>query len=257
MKAITKGEQPPRLVHYQEQNPDGTWEQFCGVKKRKLQVQEALRVDQGGICAYCEIDLRKKDQHGEADFRVEHFHPKSDKTTAHNWALDWDNLLACCHGGSRPDVTDAQARFEEIHALRTCDVPKADDNWDNDILNPSHLPTDVCLFTCSRTSGELSLSQQAQDDDRIDNQRAEQSLDRHNLNAVRLSKLRQAVLNKLNDELQQRVRQGMTIAQARADLARRHLRQDQDGNWPAFFSAIRSYLGREAELQLQSVGFLG
>lgn len=258
MKAIIKGEEPARLARYRQKNPAGTWEQFCTVKKRKAAVQQMLRVDQGGICAYCEIDLRERDQQGEADFRVEHFHPKSDKASGHNWALDWDNLLACCHGGSRPDVSEAKERFEEIHALRTCDVLKADHNWDTNVLNPLHLPADVCVFTCPRTSGgKLTLSQQAHDDDRIDNQRAQQTLDWHNLNAMRLSNLRAAVLNKLNDDLREKITEGMTIAKARADLARRHLRQDQDGNWPAFFSAIRSYLGREAELHLQSIGFFG
>lgn len=104
MKKVKKGLGPNSLHAYVELSPDGSWTNCRKNVSRKKDIQDALKYDQGGICAYCEIDLKELDVSSSnnvvPDFRVEHFHPKSDNSTAHNWNLDWNNLLACCNGGS-------------------------------------------------------------------------------------------------------------------------------------------------------------
>ena len=56
---------------------------------------------------------------------MEHFYPKSETDFAvHNYHLDWQNLLGVCHGGSQPNVEDAEERFSKRKIDRSCDVPK-------------------------------------------------------------------------------------------------------------------------------------
>ncbi|MGH9823323.1 MAG: hypothetical protein ACREDR_08740, partial [Blastocatellia bacterium] len=77
-------------------------------------IKHTLVGGQRCLCAYCEIriadgnddqtiDARKHEQ------RVEHFHPKSDLTGPVNWALEWSNIWAVCHGGSQRPAEGAPA----------------------------------------------------------------------------------------------------------------------------------------------------
>jgi hypothetical protein len=49
----------------------------------------------------------------------------------------------------------------------------------------------------------------------------------------------------------------MTIEAAREKVAKGLLRKDKQGNWPKFFSTIRSYLGSAAEQQLEALDYNG
>lgn len=66
MKNIVKGVEPAELAQYAASNPGNTWEQFTRKSPRRIAVQQRLLSDQGGICAYCEIDLRGSDAHAHA-----------------------------------------------------------------------------------------------------------------------------------------------------------------------------------------------
>ncbi len=255
MKNIVKGVEPQLLTNYRNRTPQNTWEQFKEGRSRRQKVKAALRTDQGGICAYCEIDLKERDSHGNADFRIEHFHPKSDRTSSHNWALDWQNLLGCCHGGSQRNVVDADERFTSPD--HSCDVPKADQLFDDVILNPLMIPASPCLFSIERTSGELKKNITNCEIAGVDAQRVGNTLLHLRLNADRLKKFRRRILNKLNQEMMQQTSSGVTIPEARVRLAKIHLRKNSNGNWPAFFSSIRAYLGKEAESHLRSIGYTG
>lgn len=134
MKRVLKGAEPPLLLAYRQKSPQNTWEQFCKSDARKNEIQQQLKADQGGLCAYCEINLLDAAGTDKADFRVEHFHPKSDTSSGMNWHLHWPNLLGCCHGGSRSDVVDASKRATTPD--HSCDVPKKDKNLTGVILNP-------------------------------------------------------------------------------------------------------------------------
>lgn len=99
MKRICKSDEREELeeltVHRQE-NPSGDWRTL---KNENRDLYEKIRSqcieDQGCLCGFCEIQLPDTPM----GRRVEHFHPKSDKSPDHNWALDWNNMLAVCLGG--------------------------------------------------------------------------------------------------------------------------------------------------------------
>ncbi len=260
MKNIIKGSEPSLLYTYRMNNSNGKWDSFSKgrttqIKQRRNQVQDQLKSDQSGICAYCEIDLKEKDASGIADFRVEHFHPKSDHSTAHNWHLDWQNLLGCCHGGSQSTVTDAANRFTSPD--NSCDVPKGKKNLDGIILNPLQLPPFPVFFKCERATGILSVNEANCHQAGINIQQAQNTLDELHLYANRLNSLRKAVLNQLNTQLQALIVAGKDIRAARLQLAQVYLRKNNQQHWPAFFSSIRSYLGSEAEQHLRNIGYVG
>lgn len=264
MKKIVKGVEPPKLLSYHQHFPANDWEQFRRNNRqngRYTEVKDHLITDQGGLCAYCEIDLKQAVQSGDKDdFRVEHFHPKSDNSSGHNWNLDWNNLLGCCHGGSERDVIDGTSTNRSSRYTspdHSCDVPKGGQNWDNIILNPLALPALPLLFEFARSNGAISTHQHNCTEANVDQQKAQNSIDYLRLDSPRLRRLRREALDTINLNLQSKIQSGMTLDEARSDIARRMLRKNAAGHWPAFFSAIRSYLGQAAEEQLDSIGYQG
>lgn len=258
MKNIIKGPEPSLLLQYRQCSPNNSWEHFQRARRkssRRHEVKNAITSDQGGICAYCEIDLKEADSNGNADFRVEHFHPKSDNSTSHNWHLDWQNLLGCCHGGSQHGVVDSAKRFSSPD--HSCDVPKGKKNLTGKILNPLQLPAFPPVFSCSRTTGELSVNEQNCQEHGISVAQANNTIIELRLDADRLTSFRSAVLNDLNERLQAYSRAGMDIGVARQHLAAALLNKNAKGHWPPFFTAIRSFLGRDAEQHLRNTGYSG
>lgn len=254
MKKTLKSVVPPKLNTYVTASPNNTWEQFKDKKGRLRAVQTALKIDQGGLCAYCEINMKEKDSTGDADFRVEHFHPKSDMTTSHNWHLDWQNLLAVCHGGSSKDVVEANTRFTALHS---CDVPKDDNIWDDLILNPLQIPANPCLFKFDRSTGAMTINEPQCTLAHIDPIKAQATINNLQLDGSRLRNLRKPAMDVLNAKLITLVNSGVPLVDARKALAATLLRKDARLNWPPFFSAIRHYLGSAAEQQLQAIGYNG
>jgi len=255
MKTILKGAEPEKLASYRHDNPQGSWANCKKNKKRHVEIRHRLLADQGGLCAYCEIDLLAKTELEEADFRVEHFHPKSDKNTGKNWGLDWGNLLACCHGGSQRNVVDAENRFSSPD--NSCDVPKRDKGLTGLILNPLQLPAFPNIFQYSRSTGKMTPHSVHCQAENINFTLAQKTIDKLRLNANRLNRLRKPVLDKQNDELRKMIAQGDSIESARERLAKAYLVKNSDDNWPKFFSALRSYLGTAAENQLEAVAYKG
>lgn len=255
MKNIVKGAEPLALVQYAAAHPHNSWEQFRKNKPRRNAVQQQLLVDQGGLCAYCEINLKPAIGNAKADLRVEHFHPKSDQTTGHNWHLDWQNLLAVCHGGSRPDIVDAAQRHTSPN--HSCDVPKEDNDWDAIILNPLQLSASPCLFRFDRSSGAMQVDPNNCLAATVDVAKAQATIDNLQLDSARLRNLRKPILDQLNQQLHNMVQAGLPLDEARQRLARATLTKSANQRWPAFFSAIRNYLGEAAEQQLQAVGYRG
>lgn len=255
MKKITKNSAPQVLIDYSINNPNATWDKFKKKRNRILPVQTQLKKDQGWLCVYCEIDLKAKNSEDEVDdFRVEHFHPKSDTSvTSDNWHLKWDNLFACCHGGSEKKVADASKRFEKEPIERTCDIPKEDAVLDDIILNPLELNAFPSVFKTDRASGKLQGNPDYKKE-HIAN--AKNTINSLNLNSIRLSRFRAEILNKINHELQNRLKSGAKIDEVLNELAQSQLLKRNE-QWPAFFSSIRSYLGIEAEKVLRENKFDG
>ncbi|RVU83712.1 TIGR02646 family protein [Leucothrix sargassi] len=255
MKRIVRGQEPQGLLQFRQRNPDKTWKQFKQFNKATLrELQTAIRSQQGGLCAYCEIDFCPPRSSGAPDSRIEHFHPKSDKKGGHNWHLDWSNLYGCCHGGTRPNVADAKSRYTSPD--HSCDVPKGDQNLDGLILDPVTIPAYPPLFDVAR-NGIISVNERNCYHADIEANLATGSITHLRLNAERLKRLRRAELNAINQMLGDLVAQGMSVKAAREKLAKGLLRKDKQGRWPKFFSSIRSYLGKAAERQLKAIGYSG
>lgn len=256
MKKVGKGVEPPKLLGYRGMHSTASWDQFLKRKSRKLQVRKQLLEDQGGLCAYCEIDLKPASCGGSVeDLRVEHFHPKSDLSTTRNWALDWQNLLACCHGGSQRNVVDAAKRFTSPDS--SCDIPKADNNWDSVIINPLQLPAFPCLFKYDRTTGGIGIDSSACHRTSICSVKVQDTIDKLCLDGDRLRRLRKPILDHVNHQIRSLVNSGCSVEDARSHIAKALLCKNSDNHWPAFFSAIRSYLGAEAEKQLLAITYDG
>ena len=163
MKRIFKNpEAPEALREFAEQYPDETWEHFRRANRRGYrEVKRQLLEDQHGLCAYCEINIKFADEEGEVDdFRVEHFYPKSETDFAvHNYHLDWQNLLGVCHGGSQPNVEDAEVRFSRRKIDRSCDVPKGGKPINERILNPLEIPADVRIYRYAAHTGRMIVDE--------------------------------------------------------------------------------------------------
>ena len=160
MKRVYKRQQEPELLKkYRYLHPDETWEHFRrGNRKGYRQVKQCILEDQHGLCAYCEISIKLAQHYSEVDdFRVEHFYPKgATEDGGHNYHLDWHNLLGVCHGGSQPDVPDADWRFSTAKSDRSCDVPKGGKEITDRILNPLQLPGSKRLFRYTEHNGRMS-----------------------------------------------------------------------------------------------------
>jgi uncharacterized protein (TIGR02646 family) len=262
MKACLKGTTPALLEQYQSENPIASWEQFKNECQQGYEdVQEQLQLDQGNLCCYCEIDTKQGLGIGKDDFRVEHFHPKpnADNNFGHNWALDWQNVLGCCHGRSEKYVADTDVRFVPEHTARHSDVLKANFDWDDEILNPLKIPAFPILFKANRKDGTLSVHEENCRDAGVSITKANNCLlpKKLNLNSARLNLLRKATLDALNEQIAAGLSGGLTIEGAILNLAKAELRKDNKEHWPRFFTTIRSYLGKTAEDHLKRINYTG
>ena len=140
-----KGDIPDVLRRFCRNNPEcRDWDSFRNNHHDSYKaLKDIIFVQQSYLCAYCECKI---DSDCSDDQRIEHFHPKSDTSTAHNWAFDWNNLLGVCLGGTR--------RQSDISPH--CDAAKDKDSnaLEKKILNPLTMP-DTCVFDLDRKNGYL------------------------------------------------------------------------------------------------------
>jgi uncharacterized protein (TIGR02646 family) len=261
MKTINKGVEPNRLGVFRAVNPDALWEKdnknidligetfrCCGARYQETQQQ--LRTEQGNLCAYCEQDLLSGTNGVVDDCRIEHFHPKSKRELGDpNWGLEWGNLLAVCCGGNQSKVVEHEQRFDTDRKNYSCDVPKDDKILDTIIFNPLNLPHHN-IWKFSRTTGQIDVNESACEVQGLDVEIARNTIEELNLNSPRLMRARKMIIEDLNSRITERMQRGQTIGQARSSLAASVLRKNRSGDWPSFFSAIRFYLGQQAEIVL-------
>jgi uncharacterized protein (TIGR02646 family) len=98
MRRISKGQEPSCLAdvrrevgRIEAESGSRSNDPWAEIKDCKLVLQQALRRDQGGLCAYCGGRL-------SAGMKVEHFAPRSEDP---DLILEWSNLLGCCSGKYR------------------------------------------------------------------------------------------------------------------------------------------------------------
>jgi len=91
----------------------------------------------------------------------------------------------------------------------------------------------------------------------VDEGKAAKTIEELQLDGSRLRRLRKAGLDRVNDQMSDLMRKGLTVEEARTHLSKGLLTKDVQGRWPAFFSALRDYLGEAADAQLISIGYHG
>lgn len=271
MKRVLKGNEPTSLTNYRKTEPQSSWQQmkddpFSGGKKAYLDCRENLIDGQGGLCAYCEIDIR---DNNPLKCRVEHFHPKSDITPGHNWALDWVNLLGVCAGGSYAYNSEPGHHLEPTDENLSCDAHKDRmiqsgkllDKCEGWILNPVQLVAFPSLFRLEISSGKLTADPTtcAASAPLPGNEHAtvealvEHTIAMLNLNCDRLNQARKIILWDIERNIKKQRDAGLSPQHGMMNLAQRYFRLQ----WQGFFTTIRFRLGDAAESRLAEIHFQG
>jgi len=259
MKKINKNSSVPlELEKYFNSNLNKNWENFkdeCQIGYKE--VLKEIKQNQGGVCCYCELTFH--DEKGiRDDFRVEHFHPKSDESNSEvNWNLIWTNLLGCCNGGSEEYILGG-IRFISNKKHRHSDILKGEKNWDDEILNPLKIPAFPPIFKVS-SKGMMSVLEDNCSNADIDISKAENCLDKTklNLNSPDLCGWREDVINNLEDEIKNLEELTENYEEAMLDTLDTYLSKDSDNNFHPFFSTIRSYFEEDAEDYLKETNYDG
>lgn len=269
MKRVAKGAEPAALQAYRQAQPQASWEAMRddalqGGAAAYADIRCQTHQDQGGLCAYCEIDIRQNDP---LKSRIEHFHPKSDRGAGVNWALAWDNMLAVCAGGSYRHGA-APHTLEPLAENLSCDAHKdrliqqgglaeACEGW---VLDPLRLPGwPGSLFRLNKFNGMLEANAVvcAGFDPWPGNQHADmQALVTFTIAALNLNceRLRQARLVVVRDIERQKKRQrdsGFDSRQGLDNLARKYLRR----RWPGFVTTVFLCLDGAAQRHLVAQGW--
>lgn len=271
MKRVLKPSEPPALTSYRSAVPDSTWQAMKSDTAFNGPVayndcRSQLIANQGGLCAYCEIDIR---DNAPLKCRVEHFHPKSDIAPAHNWALDWGNLLGVCAGGSYAHTSTPGHYLFPTNANLSCDAHKdqmiqsgkLSEQCDGWILNPAQLQASPTLFKLEMSTGKLqpNLGVCAISPPWPNNQHADlQALVQHtidmlNLNCDRLIQARRRIIWDIEHNKKKQRDAGHTPQQGMNNLVQYYLRQC----WPGFFTTIRLCLGATVEAHLTNIRYQG
>lgn len=260
MKGVFKGDEPLSLKKYRQEQPGSTWEQLrndalYGGRQAYTDIRTQTHADQGGLCAYCEIDIRRN---SPLTSSVEHFHPKSDNSPLNNWALIWVNMLAVCVGGSNrhgtqphtmePLVENLSCDAHKNHLIQKGTLPQACEGW---ILNPLLLSDGVRLFSVNKFNGELRANEAVCDaaNPWPNNQHADikalvnYTIQTLNLNCQRLCNARLVLIHDIERNKKKQRLAGCTSQQGLAVLARRYLAHP----WPGFFTTICWCLGAAAD----------
>jgi uncharacterized protein (TIGR02646 family) len=231
LKKITKTPPPNKLTKFLSLNPDSTWSDFYNYNKSidYNELKKLIFSDQSELCCYCEQDLSGMSTHSK---RVEHFHSKSDRTSTKNWALEWDNVLGACLGG-----TGYEDRNNINHSLPenlSCDSHKShlenlstiSNEVDNHLLNPLFIINSPSLFVLNKRTGELSANKNCNFDYPIDKNRfcsiqdlVENSIYVFNLNCYRLTNKRRQLILKYHEMINHGRRYHNDIDKIRASIA--------------------------------------
>jgi uncharacterized protein (TIGR02646 family) len=270
MKRICKGSTPKALQDYIRNNPDDTWEQMSGDNTRggsqaaRECRDQAIR-DQKGLCAYCEQKISSDDT---LHRRIEHFHPKSDKTGTHNWSLDWKNMLAVCDGGSSSSqeeriIHPLPANLScDAHKDRMVQTGKLPISCEGHLLNPLAVPAFPNLFVLEKDTGYFKPDETACANAQISGYEHETisisaligyTIETLNLNCDRLAAKRRLIIFDI-DRNKKRLREsGVSQSEMSGKLISRYFRKE----WPEFFTTLRCCLGSAAEDYLESINFKG
>jgi uncharacterized protein (TIGR02646 family) len=271
VKRVLKGNEPLTLNVYRQAAPLSTWDEMkCNPNYGGQQAYRDCRSDilsqQNGLCAYCEIDIR---DNNPLKCHIEHFHPKADVGSGHNWALDWNNMLGVCSGGSYQYINGASFYLAPMDRNLSCDAHKDKmiqsnrlsaqcDGW---ILNPLQLASFPTLFSIEKSTGRLMADTiNCANSTPLTNNKhtsiegmVQNTIDMLNLNCERLSQARLMLIRDIESNKKKQRQAGLSAQQGLENLAQRYFHIQ----WKEYFTTIRLCLGQTAETHLQSINFQG
>jgi uncharacterized protein (TIGR02646 family) len=228
-------------------------------------IKTQLITDQGGLCAYCEIQIVNLDKSQQ---RVEHFHPKSDSSNPDvNWALDWGNILVVCMGGEnedkerhpKPANLSCDAYKNHYINKQKLDLPNALLQLTGELISPLQAPAFPLCFDFNKANGQLfphklncsqvDLARGLNQGETL--QKLQKTIDILNLNCARLCGDRLEILKFYNQ----------AVSKARAkndrDFKQKITNQWFSKRWPSFFTTWRILLGSDAEVWLHNIQYNG
>jgi uncharacterized protein (TIGR02646 family) len=253
MKRVCKGAEPPALTAFKTLNPEGTWNDIRNDQAYEDCRSQAIR-DQKSLCAYCE---KKLNPLLKRHCQVEHFHSKSDKSTSHNWALDWQNMLATCVGGRiefkvfpLPDNLSCDAYKDHL-----LNKSRQAYNLEETLLNPLDLPSFPNIFHFNVISGCLSPNIAACEEANVDINKLENTIKILNLNCDRLKRARQTLYLAIKRREKELLARKHSLKEAVAIMLKQYFGNESE--WPEYFTTYRCCLGPMAEKYLQSIHYNG
>ncbi|AFW95012.1 hypothetical protein ANA_C12277 [Anabaena sp. 90] len=123
---------------------------------------------------------------------------------------------------------------------------------DGKLLNPLNLPT-LCLFQFSSLTGEIKPDEIACLKAGIPIENIHFTIDHLGLNVTRLKDQRLAIIDEINEELDDET---IDINDLEEKVAAEYF-GNGTGNWPRFFTTIRWVLGAGAERYLNNISYSG
>lgn len=233
--------------HFLKAQGIDSWDQLRDAESGKFykEIKMVLVENQHHMCAYCESRLSES----RKDIRIEHFHPKSDKNTTHNWGLDWNNLLAiCCKNAIDDCRCDVMKQMVQDGEVKVGNVP-AGSAIEGYILNPYEMPM-ANLFSYSQASGELAADEEACTHTNVHGNKlesvaelVESTIAVLNLNCGRLCRIRKCVANEF-ENLRKKLRAQKAGKSIRDTIAERWF---GNGEPLTYFTTRRCLLKGRAE----------
>lgn len=245
--------EPICLTDFRQKFPNDDWDSFRNTDCY-TEVRATTRRDQSGLCAYCEINLIEDNE------QIAHFHPKSDVSVVHNWALDWENLWLACKGGTQNwQQADPERYLPPLSDNCSCDEAKGNLIVDGLVFSPAEIPPFPRIFRFEQFPDaiHIAVDEDACNQAGIPITKAHETIQRFNLNCTRLSQARLALCKQLNRAVQTLQQSGRVSQYNYQALARKHLSKTPQGYWPRFFTLIRWRLGTFAEEYLHSINYDG
>lgn len=219
MKYIKKGEEPESFTDWKQlENEDWkpTWRILS--KPQKTDVHEALLREQGYICCYCGMRIKKESSH------IEHLKPRKSYP---DLALDYTNLIASCPGEGEEKETESLLLLSEH-----CGHKKLD--WYDPDLMVSPLELDCADYFSYTAFGEIRATK-----DPVMRPAAQETIQRLGLNNSTLETSRRKQIQILLPLLE-----GLTKAEVQ-QLAHGYEQMDAEGKYVRFCGAIIAYLLKE------------
>jgi len=273
LKTVAKSPPPNELTTFAARFPTAEWDpdfrdyavppNVAGHDYK--QIKKRIVEDQGGLCAYCERPLHDLAPNFQ---RVEHCHPKSDKSVSGiNWGLLWSNVIAVCTGGEHDDKenfprpVNLSCDAHKNHWLGTLNMtPAALLTLLAGLQNPLTLAPFPCPFGFDRLTGKLTVD--PANCNAIDVTLGLvagvtfTSLDTTintalNLNCDRLCTDRLQVLIQYNQEVE-RARK-LQVKDFRQKIAAKWFSK----KWPSYFTTRRILLGQAADAYLKAIAYQG